>query len=178
MSETLHLHSASVEDTQRLGERLGAALPAGSVVVLTGDLGAGKTQLTKGIARALGVQEPITSPTFNLMLVYDTAAAKGEQASIIASDKAAAATACTLLQHLDLYRLDSAEQLEDIDYYGSLQREDAISVVEWGDKFPEALPDDYLLVALSGTATGDTRTLDLTAYGPRSEAALQRLRAE
>jgi tRNA threonylcarbamoyladenosine biosynthesis protein TsaE len=121
--------SQSAEETVELGRELGHTLKPGDVVLLTGELGAGKTQFTKGIAAALGVRATITSPTFNLVLQYEgVCAATGEP---------------VVLQHFDLYRLDDASQLDDIDYFGMLEQPDAISVVEWGDKFAEALPLKY-----------------------------------
>ena len=90
------------------------------MVVLSGDLGAGKTQLTKGLAAGLGVVEPVTSPTFNILLVHEGRIP---------------------LYHFDLYRLEFAEQLDDLDYWGTLEA-DGVSVVEWGDRFAEAIPEE------------------------------------
>ena len=85
--------TGSREETIALGERLGRALVAGDVLVLTGDLGAGKTQLTKGIAAGMGVTDDVTSPTFTIEMVYEGAKMP--------------------LYHFDLYRLDDPDQLED-----------------------------------------------------------------
>jgi DNA polymerase len=138
------LASASQRATGALGEALAPLLAAGDVLVLSGDLGAGKTQLTKGIARALGVAEPVTSPTFNLLLAHEGRLG---------------------LNHFDLYRLDSAEQLEDLDYWGTLES-DGVSVVEWGDRFADAMPADGLVVRI--TITGDeSRELALEPLGER-----------
>ncbi|MDR2106345.1 MAG: tRNA (adenosine(37)-N6)-threonylcarbamoyltransferase complex ATPase subunit type 1 TsaE [Coriobacteriales bacterium] len=145
MSNTLC--SVSSAQTNALGAALGAALQPGDVVLLTGDLGAGKTQFAKGIARALGVQEAITSPTFNLMIEHSTA--KGG-----------------LFRHFDLYRLERVEELDDLDYFGLLE-DAAISAVEWGDRFPQALPLDYLLVAIE-IDDDERRTLRFEAQGERS----------
>ncbi|MDR2587471.1 MAG: tRNA (adenosine(37)-N6)-threonylcarbamoyltransferase complex ATPase subunit type 1 TsaE [Coriobacteriales bacterium] len=152
---TAALLSPSPEQTELLGAALGAVLRAGDVVLLTGDLGAGKTQFTKGIAHALGVREAVTSPTFNLILEYDTANGG-------------------VLRHFDLYRLEDADELGDIDYFGLIEGE-AISVVEWGDKFSEALPLDYLLVAFA-LDEGDARRLSLTAAGERGAQLLAEAR--
>lgn len=138
------LASASQGATEALGEALAPLLAAGDVLVLSGDLGAGKTQLTKGIARGIGVAEPVTSPTFNLLLAHEGR---------------------LRLNHFDLYRLDSAEQLEDLDYWGTLEA-DGVSVVEWGDRFPDAMPADGLVVRI--TITGDeSRELALEPLGER-----------
>jgi tRNA threonylcarbamoyladenosine biosynthesis protein TsaE len=149
------LVSSSPEQTEALGAALGAVLRAGDIVLLTGDLGAGKTQFTKGIAQALGVQEAVTSPTFNLVLEYGTANGG-------------------VLRHFDLYRLEDADELVDIDYFGLVEGE-AISVVEWGDKFSEALPLDYLLVAFA-LGEGDARRLGLAAAGTRGAQLLEEAR--
>jgi tRNA threonylcarbamoyladenosine biosynthesis protein TsaE len=138
------LATRSQAASEALGEALAPLLEAGDVLLLSGDLGAGKTQLTKGIARGLSVAEPVTSPTFNILLVHEGRIP---------------------LFHFDLYRLESAEQLEDIDYWGTLES-GGVSVVEWGDRFPEALPADGVDVRISITGD-DSRDLTLTALGPR-----------
>ena len=130
--------------TQAVGGALAPILLPGDVLVLSGDLGAGKTQLTKGLARGLGVVEPVTSPTFNLLLVHEGALP---------------------LYHFDLYRLDTAEQLEDLDYWGTLEA-DGVSVVEWGDRFAESVPDDCVIVRIS-IEDDTTRSLALEARGDR-----------
>ena len=138
------IESAGQRTTAALGEVLAPLLRAGDVLILSGDLGAGKTQLTKGIARGLGVAEPVTSPTFNILLVH-----QGRLP----------------LYHFDLYRLETAEQLEDLDYWGTLEA-GGVGVVEWGDRFPGALPVDGVVVRAAITGD-DTRRLDLSALGPR-----------
>jgi tRNA threonylcarbamoyladenosine biosynthesis protein TsaE len=150
--EPRRLVSSSPEQTTGLGELLGTLLRAGDVVLLTGDLGAGKTQFTKGVAHALGIDEAITSPTFNLM--HEHSGARG-----------------VTFRHFDLYRLDDSAQLDDIDYFGLLE-DDAISVVEWGDRFSDALPLDYLLVAF-GLLDEQTREMRLEASGARSASLLE-----
>ena len=151
--------SSSPEQTEELGRVLGTLLLPGDVVLLTGELGAGKTQLTKGIARSLGVERPITSPTFNL--IYEYLDALGER---------------TLLRHFDLYRLEQAQELDDIDYFGLLE-DRVVSVVEWGDKFPQALPLDYLLIAFAFEAEDENaRQLRFEAVGRRSQELLLTIR--
>jgi len=133
-------------ETQKCGQLLAPLLRAGDVLLLSGDLGAGKTQLTKGIAQGLGVVEPVTSPTFNILLVHEGRIP---------------------LYHFDLYRLDEPEQLEDLDYFGTLEA-DGVSVVEWGDKFAAAEPIDGLIVAVR--IESDTgRRFELRPLGPRGE---------
>ncbi len=133
--------------TQAVGRALGSLVSAGDVLVLTGDLGAGKTQLTKGLAEGLGVAESVTSPTFNLLLVHEGRIP---------------------LYHFDLYRLEFAEQLEDLDYWGTLEA-DGVSVVEWGDRFAEAIPAECVIVRIHITAD-DERDLQIDPRGPRGES--------
>jgi tRNA threonylcarbamoyladenosine biosynthesis protein TsaE len=113
-----------VEQTAALGEALGKVARPGSVVILTGELGAGKTQLVKGMARGMGIEAPVTSPTFNLMLEHQSATGRR-------------------LRHFDLYRLEDAEELEDMGYFEALES-DAVAAVEWGDRFPGHMPADWL----------------------------------
>ena len=137
------------EETVACGVALGRVAQPGDVFILTGDLGAGKTQFTKGIAQALGIGTPITSPTFNIMLIYE--GADGVQ-----------------LNHIDLYRLDDALQLDDIDYFGCIES-NAVSVVEWGDKFGAMMPSDYLEVSMEYDAeSAEARRISTIAHGPRS----------
>jgi len=157
MKATLRTRSAA--ETERAGGLLAPALAPGDVVALTGDLGAGKTRLVQGVARGLGVEEPVTSPTFNLLLVHP---------------------GVLPLYHFDLYRLERESELEDIGFFETLES-DGASIIEWGDRFPAALPDDRLVVRIE--RTGDTaRVLEIDASGARSEALasewLERCHAE
>ena len=144
--------TSSTEATKQLAATLAPYLHAGDVVVLSGDLGAGKTQFVQGVAAALGVTAPVTSPTFNIMLTY-------EQARIP-------------LRHLDLYRLDDARELEDIDYYALIDGDsDGVAFVEWAEKFPEDLPCDYLEIVITVDDAGQ-RTILAHSYGSRSRQLL------
>ena len=120
--------SHSTEETIAFGERLGALLREGDVLILTGDLGAGKTQLTKGIARALGITDDVTSPTFTIQMVYP-----GTELD---------------LNHFDLYRLERADQLEDTGLFDALDG-DGACVIEWGEQFLDQLGDDLVRVTLT-----------------------------
>jgi tRNA threonylcarbamoyladenosine biosynthesis protein TsaE len=138
------LRTSSAEQTRRVGELLGSLLVPGDVVSLSGDLGAGKTELVKGIARALRIAAPITSPTFVILSVRH---------------------GTMTLNHFDLYRLDRAEQLEDVDFRGVIES-GGVSVIEWGDSFPGELPDDRLDVVM--TVVGDEdREIEPTGRGER-----------
>ena len=146
--------TASTDETIAFGARLGAALEPGDILVLTGDLGAGKTQLTKGIASALGVEDDVTSPTFNILMVYE-----GAQMP---------------LYHFDLYRLDDPDQLEDIGLYEMLDG-DGVCVIEWGEQFADEIGSERLDVYLTRldaqAAAGEEppREVRLVAHGPRAE---------
>lgn len=138
-------HTDSAEATERAGVALGRLVRPGDVIALAGDLGAGKTHLVQGIALALGVDEPVTSPTFNLLLVHPGPVP---------------------LYHFDLYRLERESDLEEIDFYETLEG-DGVSVVEWGDRFPRSLPDDRLLVVIHRTGE-DARHFEVLPEGRRS----------
>lgn len=115
---SLELVSRSTDETIAFGKRLGSHLAAGDVLVLTGDLGAGKTQLTKGIARGLGVTDDVTSPTFTIEMVYE-----GSELP---------------LYHFDLYRLDDAAELDDTGLFDVLGG-DGPCVIEWGEQFSQEI---------------------------------------
>lgn len=149
----LFLETSSADATHATGVALGNLVSARDVVILTGDLGAGKTVITQGIASALGVSGQVTSPTFNILVVH---AGRVD------------------LAHFDLYRLEQEWQLEDIDFWGVLES-DVVSVIEWGDRFPGALPEDTLVVSLS-IISDEVRRIDITSTGPRSARLLSRLR--
>ncbi|MGK2869075.1 MAG: tRNA (adenosine(37)-N6)-threonylcarbamoyltransferase complex ATPase subunit type 1 TsaE [Mycobacterium sp.] len=131
-------------DTVALGARLGAALRAGDVVVLSGPLGAGKTMFTKGIAQALDVDGPVTSPTYVLARVHP-----------------ARKTGAPALVHVDIYRLldhggDLLGELDSLDLDTDL--DDAVVVVEWGEGLAERLSEDHLDIQLDRAADSELRT--------------------
>ncbi|MGI6032452.1 MAG: tRNA (adenosine(37)-N6)-threonylcarbamoyltransferase complex ATPase subunit type 1 TsaE [Coriobacteriales bacterium] len=137
--------STSVEQTQDIGRALAGLVKPDDVIVLDGDLGAGKTQFSKGLAKGLGVTDEVTSPTFNILLEYE-----GDELALF---------------HFDLYRLDTQEELDDIDFYGVLES-DGVSLVEWGGKFAEALPEERLDVFIRMEEDGD-RSIQVEGIGAR-----------
>jgi tRNA threonylcarbamoyladenosine biosynthesis protein TsaE len=141
------LHTSSEQQTELLGKALAGLLAPDDVVVLAGDLGAGKTHFAKGVAEGLGVEEPVTSPTFNILLVHPGR---------------------LMLHHFDLYRMEHPEQLEDIDFWGTLEA-GGVSLIEWGDRFPEALPEDHLEIAIH-REDAERRRFEITGRGERSTA--------
>jgi len=142
----------SLEDTQRFGRALGALLRGGDLLVLTGDLGAGKTTLTQSIAEGLGVRGPITSPTFVISRVHP---------SLVGGPA---------LVHVDAYRLGSAVELDDLDLDADLDA--SVVVVEWGAGLAEQLSVTRLELTISGDAE---RTVHAVAVGARFEHVLGEL---
>ncbi len=139
-------------ETHALGQRLGALLRAGDVVVLDGDLGTGKTVMAKGIAVALGVTEPVVSPTFTVVREYD---------------------APTPFVHVDVYRLDHLQELHDLGF-DDLVGGDAVTVVEWGERVSAVLPAERLRVLLEPGDGDDDRVVSVdtagTTWGDRRAA--------
>lgn len=127
MCRSYTLISGSQEETYNIGRIIASLLKSGDVIALTGDLGAGKTVLTKGIASGLDVSREPNSPTFVILNVY-----QGR----------------LTLNHFDLYRISSADELSDIGFeeiiYGN-----GVSVIEWADKITELLPEDTITVEIS-----------------------------
>jgi tRNA threonylcarbamoyladenosine biosynthesis protein TsaE len=148
MTQSISITTNSPEETEALGERLGRALKPGMVLALMGNLGAGKTTLTKGLAKGLGVSDLIHSPTFNLIHEH-----KGR----------------VPVYHFDLYRLTSMEQIEDLGYEDYFYGE-GVTVIEWPEKVLPLLPEDHLEVSITGK--GDRRTFAFTATGPLSASVL------
>ena len=142
---------ATAEAMQSLGERLAGRLRAGDLVILTGDLGAGKTTLTQGIGAGLGVRGGITSPTFVISRIHP---------SLVGGPA---------LVHVDAYRLGGLAELDDLDLDISL--EDSVTVVEWGAGMAESLAEDRLEVVVSrslgGAGSADRRTVRISAVGAR-----------
>lgn len=142
-------------ETERLALLIGAAAEAGDNLVLTGDLGAGKTTMTKGIAKGLGIDQMIKSPTYTIIREY-------QQGRIP-------------LYHMDVYRVESgADDLGLDDYFEG----DGLSVIEWGNLLGEFLPEDYLELILNKDEEElEKRYVTLNAFGPKSEAFKERILA-
>lgn len=153
MADALTLSLPTRRTTQRLGAALAESLSAGDLVVLEGDLGAGKTFLVRAIARKLGVpaELAVTSPTFTLVNQYDTSVP---------------------LLHADLYRLGDAGELDELGLCDRIGG-DAIVLVEWGDRFSAALGNQGLWLWLSYAEPG--RSVRLEPRGARGEALLRRI---
>jgi len=146
------LESRSVKDTRRFGEGVGRAAQAGDVVLLSGELGAGKTMFVQGIARGLGYEGNVSSKSFVIM---------GEYAG---REK---------LYHADLYRLEDPMQVEELGL--SDITEDGVLVIEWPERGEWALPEEALYVQFDVTGQ-DSRTLWVRAVGSRAQTLLWALR--
>ena len=130
------LPPADLDALARFGSRIGDLLTPSDVVLLVGDLGAGKTTLTKYVAAALGVVHEVTSPTFTIAHSYDCAPG----------------SAIKQLMHLDAYRLRGADDLEDVGLFDALD-DGAAAIIEWGDVVASAMKTPTMAGALSVIAT-------------------------
>jgi tRNA threonylcarbamoyladenosine biosynthesis protein TsaE len=135
----LELRAASLADTYAIAAALAVLSRPGDMIVLSGEMGAGKTAFAKGFGAALGVDEPITSPTFTLVHSYDIAPGLGNGAKA--------------LHHADLYRLDRTAEVADL-ALDELAEYQGIVLVEWGDVV-DALFGDHLVVRLEPDADDD-----------------------
>jgi tRNA threonylcarbamoyladenosine biosynthesis protein TsaE len=138
--------TASEEETIALGERLAHALPRRAVVLLIGNLGAGKTALAKGIVKGLGAGEPdeVASPTFTLIHEYPLAHSKP--------------AGCSMVYHIDLYRLDKPSEAARLGL-DELFEKDAVVLIEWAEKFPELMPAERIEIRI---AAGDEDQREIT----------------
>ncbi len=147
---TLSVVADTAEDTRALAVRLATVLRSGDLLILSGDLGAGKTTFTQGLGAGLGVRGDVTSPTFVIARVHPSLSAG------------------PALVHVDAYRLGDRLELDDLDLDTSL--EEAVTVVEWGTGVAEELAEDRLEVEIlraHADEDGETRTVTLSALGPR-----------
>jgi tRNA threonylcarbamoyladenosine biosynthesis protein TsaE len=135
------------DDMRRFGERLADSVRAGDLLVLTGDLGAGKTTFVQGLAAGLGAPGPVLSPTFVISRVY-----RGGRLPVI---------------HVDAYRLGSVVEVDDLDLDASL--EESVTVVEWGEGLVESLSTDRVELRLtrSSDPADETRQVSVRVVGGR-----------
>lgn len=154
MTSTLEIISHDAGESHAIGAQLGQAAEPGDVLLMTGELGAGKTTMTQGIAEGLGVAERPRSPTFVMATEY---------------------LGRIPLYHLDLYRVEQAAELGELGLDEYLSG-DGLTVIEWADRAPEAFPANCLWIALE-PVDDQTRRITLTASGERHEALMDSLRA-
>lgn len=148
----------NLDDVMALGKTLGRYIQPGTIAVLTGDLGAGKTQFARSVARGLGVEGSITSPTFAILKTYPEGRIP--------------------LNHMDLYRLEEAAQLDDLDFWDLLQDgEPSATLIEWGEIFDSVVAASDLIVKIE--LFSDTlRTIELEARTERAEKLLDALKGQ
>ncbi len=142
-----------LEETKEFGIKLGQILEGGDIVCLNGDLGAGKTTLTKSIGLGLGVSDYITSPTFTLINEY-----RGRLP----------------VYHFDVYRLENVDELYDLGFdeyfYGK-----GISIIEWAEKIEKLLPKERIVLNIEKGIDIDERRINITGYGNRYIEILKEL---
>ena len=131
--------------TADLARRLAGVLRPGTVICLDGDLGAGKTLFVQNLAASLGVQGEVTSPTFNLMNLYEDGRLP--------------------LVHFDLYRLEQEYELDEIGFYDYVENPDGLVLIEWAEKFPECLPEDHIALQIQRTDVDNERVLVFSLAG-------------
>ena len=136
--------TAGEEQTEALGFRLGQLIQPGAVIAYTGDLGAGKTAFTRGLARGLGIPDRVTSPTFTIVNEYE-----GGRLPLF---------------HFDMYRLGSSDELFDIGWEDYLAR-GGVCAMEWSENVDDALDDDAIRVDIRRGAQDDQRVISV-AGGP------------
>jgi tRNA threonylcarbamoyladenosine biosynthesis protein TsaE len=139
---------ATAEETRGLGRALAGVLRAGDLVVLSGPLGAGKTQVAQGIGAGLGVRGPVTSPTFVLARVHPPDPAAGGRLPMV---------------HVDAYRLGGIGEVDDLDLDADVDA--SVTVVEWGAGLVEHLADGWLEVRIGRSAQTEDRTVTLVPHG-------------
>ena len=141
------------QQTEQLARRIGECAEAGDVVILSAELGAGKTTLTKGIALGLGLTQMIKSPTYTIVREYPAGRLP--------------------LYHMDIYRVEQGiEDLALDEYFEG----DGLSVVEWGEMLGEELPQDYVLIRLAKDPINEEqRTISFEAQGHKGQAFLKRI---
>jgi tRNA threonylcarbamoyladenosine biosynthesis protein TsaE len=141
----------SEKDLTAYAENLGRLLQAGAVLILTGDLGAGKTTFTKGLARGLDITQMVKSPTFTIVREYDGGRLP--------------------LYHMDIYRV--GDDPDSFDMYAYFEA-GGVSVIEWGELLESDLPENYLSITFTQTSD-DKRQLTLEAHGSKAEEFLDKI---
>ena len=144
-----------LKDTEEFGIRFGKLLKPGDIVCLNGDLGAGKTTMTKSIGIGLDVEEYITSPTFTLINMY-----KGRM----------------VVYHFDVYRLENVDELYDLGFDEYFFGE-GVCIIEWAEKIDRLIPKDRIIIDIKKlTDNIDERILHISGYGNRYEEMIKELK--
>ena len=149
------LYCENEMETQRLGRALGACLRPGDVVLLTGEMGAGKSVLTRAAARALGVSGPVPSPTFTILNIHEGRSLR--------------------LYHFDLYRLEGEDALYEMGLDEYMPADDGASLIEWPQMAAEAMPGDALAIDIRYAMDGAARDITLTPMGAFDETRIEEI---
>ncbi|MGI6091922.1 MAG: tRNA (adenosine(37)-N6)-threonylcarbamoyltransferase complex ATPase subunit type 1 TsaE [Veillonellaceae bacterium] len=145
----------SPEETFKLGAQLAKFLADGDIICLAGNLGAGKTVFVQGIASSLNIEETVTSPTFNILNIYEGSLS---------------------VYHFDLYRLDYAGQLLDIGFYEYTAGRNGLAIIEWPNKFPDELPENYLWLDIKPGDNDNERLISFKPLGQRYQQLCEELK--
>ncbi|HJP80861.1 MAG TPA: tRNA (adenosine(37)-N6)-threonylcarbamoyltransferase complex ATPase subunit type 1 TsaE [Candidatus Saccharimonadales bacterium] len=152
----MHISISGEAAMKQLGQRLGSLLRGGEVIELVGDVGAGKTTLTKGIASGMKIDEDVQSPSFTISRVYD-------------------APEAIRLAHYDFYRLHDAGIMAD-ELHETLHEGKTVTIIEWAEIITGVLPEDRLTITITGDANDEhARTVELKAGGEVSERLIKEL---
>lgn len=146
----------SLRETEQFGEKLGKVLKKGDVLCLNGDLGAGKTTLTKSIGLGLGVEEYITSPTFSLINEY-----RGNLP----------------VYHFDVYRLENVDELDDLGFDEYFFGE-GVCIIEWAEKIENMLPKEIIVLSIEKGQAIDKRIVSITGKGKRYKEVLEEMKLD
>lgn len=155
--KALQINSISSDQTMQIAKTLAQYLSGGDTIVLTGELGAGKTKFTEGFLSYFNLQNEISSPTFNIVNEYYTNTVK--------------------IYHFDVYRLSDIDEFYAIG--GEEYFDKGICLIEWGELIEDALPLEYIKISFNAdTAQENTRLLDIKAFGKKYEIILDNLKEE
>ena len=150
----MNIELNSLDDTKEFGESLGRVLKKSDILCLNGDLGAGKTTLTKSIGIGLGVDEYITSPTFSLINEY-----RGN----------------IPVYHFDVYRLENVDELDDLGFDEYFFGE-GVCIIEWADKIEKMLPKEIIVLDIEKGETVDKRIVSISGKGNRYKEVLEEMK--
>lgn len=149
------IYTNSPKQTGLVAQSLANLIKDDLIICLEGDLGAGKTLFTQNFCKALNVKESVTSPTFNLMNVYE-------------GDKR--------IYHFDLYRLENEEDLEEIGFYEYSDVDDEVVLIEWPDRFFACMPEDYLHIKIERAENEQSRILTINIKGNKYNSIYEELK--
>ena len=153
--QKINITSKSTSETMNLGKTLAKYLQKGDIIVLTGELGSGKTKFTEGFLSYYNLQDEISSPTFNIVNEYENETAK--------------------IYHFDVYRLEVSNEFYEIG--GEEYFEKGICLIEWGELIEEALPNELITIKFEKNNESENyRNIEITANGTRYENILKKIK--